>query len=143
MKYLPTHMPGSCCISTATVHALIFASHRQAVCPGDLGIAKRVMHKCMLATKRRICCPFRSGSSGDGVAVHMQQSFGVGAAAVGTTLSTYALARLMMNIPSGIIGDTRGRKPLMVWGPAITALGERPSMSQSEANSGVRCIFTG
>ena len=54
----------------------------------------------------------------------LSQSFGVGAAAVGTTLSTYALARLMMNIPSGIIGDTRGRKPLMVWGPAITALGE-------------------
>ena len=51
------------------------------------------------------------------------QSFGVGAAAVGTTLSAYALARLMMNIPSGIIADTRGRKPLMVWGPAITALG--------------------
>lgn len=51
----------------------------------------------------------------------------MGAAAVGTTLSAYALARLMMNIPSGIIGDTRGRKPLMVWGPAITALGAPPS----------------
>ena len=51
------------------------------------------------------------------------QSFGVGAAAVGTTLSAYALARLMMNIPSGILGDTRGRKPLLVWGPAITAVG--------------------
>lgn len=47
----------------------------------------------------------------------------MGAAAVGTTLSAYALARLMMNIPAGIIGDTRGRKPLMVWGPAITAIG--------------------
>lgn len=31
------------------------------------------------------------------------QSFGVGAAAVGTTLSAYALARLCMNIPSGAI----------------------------------------
>jgi len=31
----------------------------------------------------------------------MLQSFGVGAAAVGTTLSAYALARLCMNIPSG------------------------------------------
>ncbi len=60
----------------------------------------------------------------NGAAARVPQSFGVGAAAVGTTLSAYALARLMMNIPSGIIGDTRGRKPLMVWGPAITALGE-------------------
>lgn len=54
----------------------------------------------------------------------LPQSFGVGAAAVGTTLSAYALARLCMNIPSGILADSRGRKPLLVWGPAITALGE-------------------
>ena len=54
------------------------------------------------------------------------QSFGVGAAAVGTTLSAYALARLCMNIPSGILADSRGRKPLLVWGPAITALGTPP-----------------
>lgn len=39
-----------------------------------------------------------------------------------------------MNIPSGIIGDTRGRKPLMVWGPAITALGA-PSFYKSFVDS--------
>ena len=52
------------------------------------------------------------------------QGFGVGAAAVGTTISVYAFARLLMNVPAGILGDQHGRKPLLVWGPAITALGK-------------------
>lgn len=54
----------------------------------------------------------------------LPQGFGVGAAAVGTTISAYALARLMMNLPAGMLADSHGRKPLLVWGPAITALGE-------------------
>lgn len=52
------------------------------------------------------------------------QGFGVGAAAVGTTISVYAFARLVTNVPAGIMGDKHGRKPLLVWGPAITAIGE-------------------
>ena len=52
------------------------------------------------------------------------QSFGVGTAAVGMTISTYALARLMMNLPAGILADRHGRKLLLVCGPALTALGE-------------------
>ena len=48
----------------------------------------------------------------------------MGAAAVGTTISVYAIARLMMNLPAGILADRYGRKPLLVWGPLITALGE-------------------
>ena len=55
------------------------------------------------------------------------QSFGVGAAAVGTTLTAYAAARLCTNIPSGILADRHGRKPLLICGPAITALGAHPS----------------
>ncbi|CAK0782313.1 hypothetical protein CVIRNUC_005628 [Coccomyxa viridis] len=51
------------------------------------------------------------------------KGFGVGAAAVGTTISVYAVARLMMNLPAGILADRYGRKPLLVWGPLITALG--------------------
>lgn len=51
------------------------------------------------------------------------QGFGVGAAAVGTTISVYAIARLMMNLPAGMLADEKGRKPLLVWGPAITAIG--------------------
>ncbi len=52
------------------------------------------------------------------------QGFGVGTAAVGMTISMYALARLMMNLPAGILADRHGRKLLLVWGPAITALGK-------------------
>ncbi|MGK3916714.1 MFS transporter, partial [Enterococcus faecium] len=51
------------------------------------------------------------------------QGFGVGAAAVGSTISVYAIARLMMNLPAGILADRYGRKPLLVWGPLITAIG--------------------
>jgi MFS family permease len=48
----------------------------------------------------------------------------VGAAAVGSTISVYAIARLMMNLPAGMLADRFGRKPLLVWGPLITALGK-------------------
>ncbi len=51
------------------------------------------------------------------------QSFGVGAAAVGSTISVYAIARLMINLPAGMLADRYGRKPLLVWGPLITAFG--------------------
>ena len=51
------------------------------------------------------------------------QGFGVGAAAIGTTISVYAVGRLMMNLPAGILADRYGRKPLLVWGPLITAFG--------------------
>ena len=57
------------------------------------------------------------------IAIDSLQGFGVGTAAVGMTISTYALARLMMNLPAGILADRHGRKLLLVWGPAITALG--------------------
>ena len=60
----------------------------------------------------------------NGPTAGLLQGFGVGAAAVGTTISVYALARLMMNLPAGMLADSYGRKPLLVWGPAITALGE-------------------
>ena len=53
----------------------------------------------------------------------LAQSFGVGAAAVGATLTVYATARLLMNIPAGLLADRFGRRPLLVWGPAITAAG--------------------
>ena len=51
------------------------------------------------------------------------QGFGVGTTAVGMTISVYALARLMMNLPAGILADQHGRKLLLVWGPALTAIG--------------------
>ena len=51
------------------------------------------------------------------------QSFGVGAAAVGMTVSVYAMGRLLMNLPAGMLADHYGRKPLLVWGPLVTAIG--------------------
>ena len=57
------------------------------------------------------------------------QGFGVGAAAVGSTISVYAIARLMMNLPAGMLADRFGRKPLLVWGPFITAVGGSLSAS--------------
>lgn len=35
----------------------------------------------------------------------------------------YAIARLMINLPAGMLADRYGRKPLLVWGPLITAFG--------------------
>ena len=51
------------------------------------------------------------------------RSFGVGVAQVGLTLSAFALARVILNIPLGILSDRYGRRLLLVWGPLVTAVG--------------------
>jgi DHA1 family multidrug resistance protein-like MFS transporter len=51
------------------------------------------------------------------------KDFGVGAAMVGLTLSSFALARLMLNVPLGILSDRYGRRMLLVAGPIVTGLG--------------------
>ena len=51
------------------------------------------------------------------------EEFGASTAQVGATLSAFALARLVLNVPFGSFADSRGRKPLMVAGPLITAAG--------------------
>ncbi len=61
----------------------------------------------------------------------------MGAAAVGSTISVYAVARLMMNLPAGVLADRYGRKPLLVWGPAVTALGAAPSQTRRSASGDI------
>ena len=51
------------------------------------------------------------------------RDFGVTAATVGLTLTVFALARLILNVPAGIIADRYGRRYLLVGGPTITAVG--------------------
>ena len=51
------------------------------------------------------------------------KDFGVSAAAVGLTLTVFALARLIVNVPAGIIADRYGRRILLVGGPIITSVG--------------------
>ena len=38
-------------------------------------------------------------------------------------MSAFALARLVLNLPSGVVADRIGRRPLLIVGPAITAVG--------------------
>jgi MFS family permease len=49
--------------------------------------------------------------------------FGASAAAVGLTLSIFALARLLLNVPLGLLADRRGRRILLAFGPLVTGLG--------------------
>jgi len=51
------------------------------------------------------------------------KQFGVGASMVGLTLTVFALARLLINIPAGMIADRFGRKVLLVGGPVLTSIG--------------------
>jgi MFS family permease len=51
------------------------------------------------------------------------RSFGVSAASVGLTLSAFAVARLVLNVPLGMASDRYGRRPLLVAGPLVTGLG--------------------
>jgi MFS family permease len=48
---------------------------------------------------------------------------GFGAAAAGAAVGAFALARLLFNVPLGALSDTRGRRILIVVGPAVVAVG--------------------
>ena len=50
-------------------------------------------------------------------------NFGVSTSVVGLTLTVFALARLILNIPAGIIADRFGRRILLVGGPVLTSIG--------------------
>jgi len=52
-----------------------------------------------------------------------QREFDVSAGVVGLTLSLFALARLVLNVPLGVLCDRRGRRLLLVGGPLVTAAG--------------------
>ena len=51
------------------------------------------------------------------------KEFGVGAALVGATISVFGLARILLNLPAGLLSDRFGYRLLLVGGPAITAIG--------------------
>jgi DHA1 family multidrug resistance protein-like MFS transporter len=51
------------------------------------------------------------------------RSFGASTASVGLTLSAFAVARLLLNVPLGVASDRYGRRPLLVAGPLVTGLG--------------------
>ena len=51
------------------------------------------------------------------------QDFGVSATMVGASISVFGLARMLLNLPAGLLSDRFGRRLLLVGGPVITALG--------------------
>lgn len=51
------------------------------------------------------------------------REFGVGTAVIGLTLSVFGLARLLFNVPFGMLSDRYGRRFLLVGGPIVTAVG--------------------
>ncbi len=51
------------------------------------------------------------------------KTFGVSAAAVGASLSAFALARLIFNVPAGFVADRWGRRLLLVGGPLLSGVG--------------------
>ena len=51
------------------------------------------------------------------------KEFGVGATMVGLTLTVFALARLLLNVPAGMVADRFGRRVLLIGGPIVTSIG--------------------
>jgi len=50
-------------------------------------------------------------------------NFGVSTAVVGLTFTAFGLARLLLNVPAGLLADQAGRRVLLIGGPLITAVG--------------------
>lgn len=51
------------------------------------------------------------------------REFGVATSTVGLTITFFALARLIFNLPAGYLGDRYGRRLLLVGGPLVSAVG--------------------
>jgi DHA1 family multidrug resistance protein-like MFS transporter len=51
------------------------------------------------------------------------RDFGVSAALVGMSISVFGIARLLLNLPAGLLSDRLGRRLLLVGGALITAAG--------------------
>ncbi len=51
------------------------------------------------------------------------QRMGLSVAAVGVTVASFGLARLVFNVPIGILADAKGRKLLLVGGPLVVSAG--------------------
>ncbi|MCH8815949.1 MAG: MFS transporter [Chloroflexi bacterium] len=50
------------------------------------------------------------------------QTFGVGAALAGLAISIFGLARLITNLPAGLLSDRYGRRLLLVGGPVVVTV---------------------
>lgn len=59
-------------------------------------------------------------------------SFGVSAAAVGMTIAAFGLARMVLNIPVGLLSDRFGRRLVLVGGPIVVAAGSFLSGTANE-----------
>ncbi|MGH8873026.1 MAG: MFS transporter [Acidimicrobiia bacterium] len=51
------------------------------------------------------------------------RDLGFGATAAGAAVGAFALARLLFNVPLGVLSDARGRRLLIVGGPLVVAVG--------------------
>ena len=51
------------------------------------------------------------------------REIGFGATAAGAAVGSFALARILFNVPLGALSDTRGRRLLIVGGPLVVAVG--------------------
>jgi MFS family permease len=50
------------------------------------------------------------------------RSFGVGAALVGSLITAFGIARILMNLPAGSLAERFGRRPLLILGPLVTCV---------------------
>lgn len=114
-------------ISSSSATSRSAAAHTRRRCMTNSSSAKT--NQSVWRDPRVLCLCASTGCMmlGHGVATPivpmLSQSMGASASAVGLALSAFGASRLALNVPVGMAADRYGRKPLLVGGALVNAIG--------------------
>ena len=95
---------------------------RPAVVPAEQGVTLANKRRVIFALMGQVFISMIGISLVSPIMPIYAQSFGVSAAWVGGLVTAFGVARILVNVPAGSLGERIGRRPLLVGGLLITSL---------------------